>query len=153
MPARSGWNRSTSGPDLTIVHGFAQCVEDELEAELELVGEVELLRRRGNGPLERGAVPGVGRRVGDVAELRLPTQVRELELSENALVRRLLVETAWHYQHRPSVGVALTRRRKGQPGRVIAIADKAQQRLCRRFRRLAAEHKPGPKIAVAIAPS
>ena len=34
----------------------------------------------------------------------------------NALVRRLLVETAWHYQHRPSVGVALTRRRKGQPG-------------------------------------
>jgi len=69
----------------------------------------------------------------------------------NALVRRLLVETAWHYQHRPSVGVALTRRRKGQPGRVIAIADKAQQRLCRRFRKLAAEHKPAPKIAVAIA--
>ena len=33
----------------------------------------------------------------------------------NALVRRLLVETAWHYQHRPGVGVALTRRRKGQP--------------------------------------
>jgi transposase len=69
----------------------------------------------------------------------------------NALVRRLLVEIAWHYQHRPNVGVALTRRRKGQPGRVIAIADKAQQRLCRRFRKLAAEHKPAPKIAVAIA--
>jgi transposase len=69
----------------------------------------------------------------------------------NALVRRLLVEVAWHYQHRPSVGVALTRRRKGQPSRVIAIADKAQQRLCRRFRKLAAEHKPAPKIAVAIA--
>jgi transposase len=69
----------------------------------------------------------------------------------NALVRRLLVETAWHYQHRPSVGAVLTRRRKGQPGRVIAIADKAQQRLCRRFRKLAAEHKPAPKIAVAIA--
>jgi transposase len=69
----------------------------------------------------------------------------------NALVRRLLVETAWHYQHRPGVGVALTRRRNGQPARVIAIADKAQQRLCRRFRTLAAEHKPAPKIAVAIA--
>lgn len=69
----------------------------------------------------------------------------------NALVRRLLVETAWHYQHRPGVGVALARRRTGQPGRVIAIADKAQQRLCRRFRKLAAEHKPAPKIAVAIA--
>ena len=69
----------------------------------------------------------------------------------NVLVRRLLVETAWHYQHRPGVGIALARRRKGQPGRVIAIADKAQQRLCRRFRKLAVEHKPPPKIAVAIA--
>jgi transposase len=69
----------------------------------------------------------------------------------NALVRRVLVETAWHYQHRPAVGVALVRRRKGQPSRVIAIADKAQQRLCRRFRKLAAEHKPAPKIAVAVA--
>jgi transposase len=69
----------------------------------------------------------------------------------NALVRRLLVEVAWHYQHRPGIGVALARRRQGQPGRVIAIADKAQQRLCRRFRKLASEHKPTPKIAVAIA--
>jgi transposase len=69
----------------------------------------------------------------------------------NTLVRRLLVETAWHYQHRASIGVALTRRREGQPGRVIAIADKAQQRLCRRFRRLMEQHKPAPKVVVAIA--
>jgi transposase len=68
----------------------------------------------------------------------------------NALVRRLLVEAAWHYQHRPTVGVALARRRRDQPGRVIAIADKAQQRLCRRFRRLA-EHKARPTVVVAIA--
>jgi transposase len=69
----------------------------------------------------------------------------------NTLVRRLLVEAAWHYRHRPGVGAALTRRRQGQPGRVLAIADKAQQRLCRRFRRLREHHKPAPKIAVAIA--
>jgi transposase len=31
----------------------------------------------------------------------------------NALVRPMLVEVAWHYQHRPSIGVALARRRKG----------------------------------------
>jgi transposase len=36
----------------------------------------------------------------------------------NALVRRLLVETAWHYQHRPSVGVALT----AEPSRVCRRA-------------------------------
>jgi len=69
----------------------------------------------------------------------------------NALVRRVLVEASWHYQHRPGVGRALAARRQGQPSRVIAIADQAQQRLCRRFRRLAEQHKPKPKIAVAIA--
>jgi transposase len=69
----------------------------------------------------------------------------------NALVRRILVEASWHYQHRPGAGRALTARRTGQPARVIAIADKAQQRLCRRFRRMLAEHKPAPKVAVAVA--
>jgi transposase len=69
----------------------------------------------------------------------------------NTLVRRLLIEAAWHYQHRAGVGLALKRRRKGQAARVIAVADKAQQRLCRRFRRLTAAHKPAPKVAVAVA--
>jgi len=69
----------------------------------------------------------------------------------NALVRRLLVEAAWHYQHRAGIGRALAQRRAGQPPQVIAIADNAQHRLCRRFRQLAERHKPGSKIAVAIA--
>jgi transposase len=69
----------------------------------------------------------------------------------NTLVRRLLVEAGWHYHHRAGVGAALARRRQGQSARVIAVADKAQQRLCRRFRCLAEHHKPAPKIAVAIA--
>jgi transposase len=69
----------------------------------------------------------------------------------NALVRRLLTEAAWHYQHRPGIGRALQARRVGQPAAVIAIADKAQSRLCRRFRRMRADHKPAPKVAVAIA--
>lgn len=69
----------------------------------------------------------------------------------NAFVRRVLIEAAWHYQHRPGVGRALRGRQEGQPARVIAIADRAQQRLCRRFRRLVAEHKPTPKVVVAVA--
>jgi transposase len=69
----------------------------------------------------------------------------------NAFVRRVLIEAAWHYQHRAGVGGALQRRRTGQPARVIAIADRAQQRLCRRFRRLVLERKPTPKVAVAVA--
>lgn len=69
----------------------------------------------------------------------------------NTLVRRVLVEASWHYQHRPGVGPSLAARRKGQPARVIAIADKAQQRLCRRFRRLTAKDKPPTKVVVAVA--
>lgn len=69
----------------------------------------------------------------------------------NALVRRLLIEAAWHYRHHPGIGVALRRRRAGQPASVIAIADKAQQRLSRRFRRLTDRQVPAQKVVVAVA--
>lgn len=69
----------------------------------------------------------------------------------NAHVRRVLVEAAWHYRHRPSVGNALKRRRDGQPLRSIAIADAAQQRLHRRFRRLDERGIPRTKIVTAVA--
>jgi transposase len=69
----------------------------------------------------------------------------------NSFVRRVLIETGWHYQHRPGVGPALAARRRGQPARVIAIADRAQQRLCQRFRRLRSVQKAPGKIVVAVA--
>jgi transposase len=69
----------------------------------------------------------------------------------NTLVRRLMVETAWHYRRGPHIGKVLAARRVGQPTRIVALADKAQQRLCRRFRVLGATHKPPAKIVVAIA--
>ena len=34
----------------------------------------------------------------------------------NSHVRRILVESAWHYRHPPQVGEALRKRRAGQPG-------------------------------------
>lgn len=68
----------------------------------------------------------------------------------NTLARRLVIEAAWHYRHRPGVGPTLAKRRRGQPVRVTALADKAQQRLCRRFRRQAV-YKPGPVVTVAVA--
>ena len=69
----------------------------------------------------------------------------------NALVRRLLVETAWHYQRGPQIGKALARRRHGQPTQILSIADKAHHRLCRRFRTLRARQMPPAKIVVAVA--
>ena len=61
-----------------------------------------------------------------------------------------MVETAWHYRHRASVG-KLSKRRKGQPAAVIALADKAQTRLSRRFRKLNARGLPAGKVVVAVA--
>lgn len=50
----------------------------------------------------------------------------------NAFVRRILVEAAWHYRHRPHTGARLRKRRQGQPEWAIALADRAQSRLHRR---------------------
>jgi transposase len=128
--------------------GWLRCFRgiDTLTAML-ILAELHDFRRFGSAPALMsylGLVPGEYSS-GDAQRRGRITR------TGNALVRRLLVEAAWHYQHRPSVGPALARRRKGQPGHVIGIADKAQQRLCRRFRKLTAERKPAPKVAVAIA--
>jgi len=69
----------------------------------------------------------------------------------NRHVRRLLIEAAWHYRHKPRVGEALAERRHGQPANIIALADKAQQRLCRRYRRMERRGKHTTKIVVAVA--
>ena len=69
----------------------------------------------------------------------------------NGHARRVLVEAAWHYRHRVRSGKALRRRRQGQPARVIALAERAQERLSRRYRHLVERGKPTPKVVVAIA--
>lgn len=69
----------------------------------------------------------------------------------NVHVRRVLVEAAWHYRHRPVVGVKLRARRQGQPGWVIAAADRAMQRLYRRHWQLLERGKPTNKATVAVA--
>lgn len=69
----------------------------------------------------------------------------------NAHVRRLLVESAWHARRRPLVGYALARRQAGQDALVLERAWRCQQRLHRRWQRMAARGKPSQKIAVACA--
>lgn len=69
----------------------------------------------------------------------------------NCHVRRVLIEASWHYRHPFAVGAHLGKRRAGQPPDVIALADKAGQRLHRRFHRLSCRGKPGSKIVVAVA--
>ncbi len=69
----------------------------------------------------------------------------------NGHLRRVLVESAWHYRHRPFVSTALRTRQHGAPPDVIARAWTAQHRLHRRYQRLAARGKPKPQIVTAVA--
>ena len=69
----------------------------------------------------------------------------------NAHLRAQLVESAWAYQHHPAVGVRIARRQQGLPPAVGARAWKAQQRLCARFRVLAARKNVKSIVAAAIA--
>lgn len=69
----------------------------------------------------------------------------------NAHLRRVLVEAAWHYRHRPFVGATLRARQRGAPPEVIAQAWTAQQRLHRRYHRLAGRGKPSQHVITAVA--
>lgn len=69
----------------------------------------------------------------------------------NKHARRLLIEASWHYRHKPAVGQKLRQRREGQPGWVIALADRAQSRLHRRYWRLVTHGKAHNKAVTAVA--
>jgi len=66
--------------------------------------------------------------------------------------RRLLVEAAWHYRHRPHVSEKLRRRQRVCDPRAVQIAWAAQRRLHGRWRQLAGRRgKRETKVAVAVA--
>ena len=69
----------------------------------------------------------------------------------NSHMRRLLIEAAWHARRRPKVSGDLERRQRGQDAAVVERAWRCQQRLHRRWQRMAARGKPQQKIVVACA--
>lgn len=69
----------------------------------------------------------------------------------NGHARRILVEAAWHYRHRPMMAGRLRERAEGQPEPVRTEAMKAQHRLHLRYRRLVARGKPPHVAVVAVA--
>jgi len=69
----------------------------------------------------------------------------------NKRIRRLLIETAWHYRHPYRLTTTLKRRRKNQPQWAIDIADRAGHRLRRRYWRLVNRGKISCKATVAVA--
>jgi len=69
----------------------------------------------------------------------------------NGGLRRLLVEAAWAYRHRPAVGYRHRKRAENVAPAVRAIAWKAQGRLNARYKRMLARGKTKQKALVAVA--
>lgn len=69
----------------------------------------------------------------------------------NMHLRRVVVEAAWAYRHRPCIGTKLAARQKNASQDVKEIAWKAQHRLHRRYCRLLAKGKTKQKVVTAVA--
>jgi transposase len=82
------------------------------------------------------------------------TQRGAISKAGNAHLRRIVVEAAWSYRHRPSVGTALAARQKdlGEPyaEEVKEMAWKAQHRLHSRYSKLSARGKTKQKVVTAV---
>jgi transposase len=68
----------------------------------------------------------------------------------NAHLRRVIVEAAWAYQHKPWIGGWLAKRQQGLDEEFKTLAWKAQWRLCTRYKKLASRGKNKPQIVTAI---
>jgi transposase len=75
---------------------------------------------------------------------------RSITKTGNAHLRRIVVEAAWSYRHRPAIGPRLRKRQQGVPEPIKEIAWKAQVRLSKRYARLAAAGKDQRKIITAV---
>src|SRR6185503_116907 len=69
----------------------------------------------------------------------------------NSHLRRVLVEAAWHYRHRPRICQRQKPLQEALPPKVAAIAWTAQGRLHRRYWALSNKSKPSAKIVTALA--
>lgn len=131
---RIGWLRCFRGIDTVI----AMTILAELHDFSRFRCPRQLMAYLGLVPSEHSS--GDSRRLGGLTK------------AGNSHARRVLIEAAWHYRHRPAVGVGLRKRRKGQPAQMIALADRAQQRLYRRYTRLVlGRGKPSQKAVAAVA--
>src|SRR5580700_10345027 len=68
----------------------------------------------------------------------------------NSHLKRIVVEAAWSYRHRPAIGPRLRKRQEGVAEPIKEIAWKAQVRLSKRYARLAAAGKDQRKIITAV---
>lgn len=91
--------------------------------------------------------------VGDVpSEYSTGNKIQKGAITKtgNKFIRRLVSEAAWAYRHAPRVTYALRRRQQNVDAQTLAIAWKAQTRLCARYRSMCGRQKEKNKVATAI---
>jgi len=69
----------------------------------------------------------------------------------NAHLRRVVIEAAWAYRHRPVLGWSLPKRQEAVSEEVKEIAWKAQHRLYGRYRKLTGRGQKTQKVVTAMA--
>ena len=116
------------------------------QAAMVLATELGDLRRFDN-PRQLMAYVGLVPREHSSGEHR---RLGSITKAGNARVRHVLIQAAWSYRKRPTVGAALRRRQQGQDPDVIRHAWKCQHRLFTLFHRLAVK-KPNQVAATAVA--
>ncbi len=108
--------------------------------------------------------------LGDISRFNSPTQLMAyagLVPSENSSgprqrkgsitktgnvhVRRVVVESAWHYRHVPRIGRNLEKRQEGLPEQVKNISWKAQHRLNLKYRKMLGRGKMKQIAVIAVA--
>jgi transposase len=68
----------------------------------------------------------------------------------NAHLRRIVIEAAWAYRHRPGLGATLLARQRDQSEDIKAMAWKAQHRLHARYAKLLAKGKAKQQVITAV---
>jgi transposase len=68
----------------------------------------------------------------------------------SAHLRRIVVEAAWAYRHRPGLGPRLQARQRDQSEEIKAMAWKAQHRLHARYAKLLAKGKAKQQVITAV---
>jgi transposase len=111
-----------------------------------VVAEVGQCSRFARAPLLMG-YSGLGAREASSGARRRRGGITK---TGNAHLRRIVIEAAWAYRHRPSVGGAQRKRQATLSDEVKDIAWKAQHRLHTRYRKLLGRGKCAPQVVTAV---
>jgi transposase len=135
------WDRAPLIKALQALRGVEMVSSVTLVAEIadfrRFSSAAELMSYVGLVPSENSS--GSSRRLGGITR------------AGNSHVRRILVESAWHYRRKPGMSKALRARNEGVEPEVRAIAWKAQHRLHSRLTKLLARGKPANQAVTAVA--